>query len=127
MLPKVLAVDDEEMILDILEEILTEDRLFSVDKAKNGKDALTKATTNEYRIILLDFRMPIMSGDVFVKELRSGASKNKNTPILFVTANPEEAEPLIKDYENVSLLVKPIDMKSLAYKIREAMVASKRK
>ena len=123
MLPKILTVDDEEMILEILEEILTEDGFFTVDTAINGKIGLEKANEEEYRLILLDYRMPIMDGGQFIKELRENSGPNKNTPILLITANPEQSQPSIDQYEKIFLLVKPIDVAGLAESVSEAMMA----
>lgn len=123
MLPKILTVDDEEMILEILEEILTEDGFFTVDTAINGKIGLEKANEEEYRLILLDYRMPIMDGGQFIKELRENSGPNKNTPILLITANPEQSQPSIDKYEKIFLLVKPIDVAGLAESVRQAMMA----
>jgi len=92
MSPKLLAIDDEELILELLEEILTEDQLFQVVKQPDATKALELIKEEEFKLILLDFRMPLMNGDVFVKNLREGDSINKDTPILFITANPEQAQ-----------------------------------
>src|SRR5210317_712133 len=101
MIPKLLAVDDEILILELLEEILTEDQLFQVVKQPDAKAALELIKNEEFKLILLDFRMPSMNGDQFVKELREGDSINKNTPILFITANPEQASEVEGKFEKI--------------------------
>lgn len=123
MLPKLLAVDDEELILELLEEILTEDQLFEVVKTPDGKEALKQAEEIQFRLILLDFRMPSISGDVFVQTLREGNSINKDTPVLFITANPEQAEKVLNQYKKIFMLVKPIDITTLSTKVREAITS----
>lgn len=123
MLPKILTIDDEEMILEALEEILTEDGFFTVDTAINGEVGLEKANQDEYRLILLDYRMPVMDGGEFIKLLRENPGPNQKTPILLITATPEQAEPSMKAYEKVFLLTKPINVAGLAESVRKAMMA----
>ena len=123
MSPKLLAIDDEELILELLEEILTEDQLFQVVKQPDANKALELIKEEEFKLILLDFRMPLMNGDVFVKNLREGDSINKNTPILFITANPEQAQEVEENFEKIFVLIKPIDLTSLSTKVREAITS----
>ncbi|MDH5580698.1 MAG: response regulator [Bdellovibrionales bacterium] len=123
MIPKLLAVDDEILILELLEEILTEDQLFQVVKQPDAKAALELIKNEEFKLILLDFRMPSMNGDQFVKELREGDSINKNTPILFITANPEQASEVEGKFEKIFILIKPLDLTSLSTKVREAITS----
>jgi len=123
MSPKLLAVDDEELILELLEEILTEDQLFQVVKQPDATKALELIKEEEFKLILLDFRMPLMNGDVFVKNLREGDSINKDTPILFITANPEQAQEVEENFEKIFVLIKPIDLMSLSTKVREAITS----
>ncbi|MFZ8999837.1 MAG: response regulator [Bacteriovoracaceae bacterium] len=123
MSPKLLAIDDEELILELLEEILTEDQLFQVVKQPDATKALELIKEEEFKLILLDFRMPLMNGDVFVKNLREGDSINKDTPILFITANPEQAQEVEENFEKIFVLIKPIDLMSLSTKVREAITS----
>ncbi|MFZ8932828.1 MAG: response regulator [Bacteriovoracaceae bacterium] len=123
MSPKLLAIDDEELILELLEEILTEDQLFQVVKQPDATKALELIKKEEFKLILLDFRMPLMNGDVFVKNLREGDSINKDTPILFITANPEQAQEVEENFEKIFVLIKPIDLMSLSTKVREAITS----
>ncbi len=57
----VLVIDDEEIMRDVLESILTPDG-FRVDLAKQGEEGLAKLTEKTYDVILLDVSMPGMGG-----------------------------------------------------------------
>ncbi len=70
-LPKVweerlLVVDDEPVIVDMLVAILEDDDI--VDSASNGKDALKKLNDNHYSAIVSDVDMPVMNGIEFFKK-----------------------------------------------------------
>ncbi|MEE9217609.1 MAG: response regulator [Acidobacteriota bacterium] len=60
-LPRVLVVDDEPVIVDLMVEILTEGR-FRADTASDGLEALRKLSTGSYDAVLLDLKMPEMDG-----------------------------------------------------------------
>lgn len=81
---KILLVDDEETNLMIMQALL-EKRLHATkcDKAISGKDAIKMVKNNEYNIILMDIKMPEMSGINTVKEIRKF---NNNVPIIAYSA-----------------------------------------
>jgi PAS domain S-box-containing protein len=66
--PRVLVVDDEPVILDLMVDLLTE-RDYRVDTAGNGREALEKLSTGAYDAILLDLKMPEMDGRFFFQEI----------------------------------------------------------
>jgi nitrogen fixation negative regulator NifL len=69
---RVLVVDDEDSVRDILTELLTADR-HTVITAANGREALEKLRASPLEVVLLDRAMPGMSGDqvaAAIKELR---------------------------------------------------------
>jgi DNA-binding response OmpR family regulator len=118
---RLLAVDDQEFILDLLVDFLTEDHLFLVDQANNGLEALKHVKLYEYKLILLDYRMPLMNGSEFLENLRSTKGLNQDTPVLFITANPDDTLPLLDLYEKVFLIMKPLDANELSNKIRDVL------
>ncbi|WP_042223556.1 response regulator transcription factor [Oceanobacillus manasiensis] len=85
-LGKILIVDDEERIRRLIRMYLEREE-YEVEEADNGKDALELALTNDYDVILLDIMMPEMDGIEVCQELR----KEKNTPVMMLTAKGEEA------------------------------------
>lgn len=58
---KMLFVDDDEMIREIVEELLS-DFFADFDTAENGQEGLEKYNENEYDIIMTDITMPILDG-----------------------------------------------------------------
>jgi DNA-binding response OmpR family regulator len=65
---KILLVDDERDILDILARVLVSAG-YDVDTACNGQVALEKIALQDYDLIITNVRMPVMSGDVFYRQL----------------------------------------------------------
>ena len=65
---KILLVDDEKEITDIL-SVLLEDEDHSVEVASNGKEALTKLRSEKFDLLILDNQMPILSGEEVLDEL----------------------------------------------------------
>mmetsp|Transcript_34279 Transcript_34279/g.56562 ORF Transcript_34279/g.56562 Transcript_34279/m.56562 type:complete len:286 (+) Transcript_34279:1160-2017(+) len=56
----ILVVDDAASILKLTKLILSKE--YNVDTAENGQEAVDKALTKAYDVILMDFMMPIMDG-----------------------------------------------------------------
>ena len=66
---KVLLVDDNATLVDNLTEIL-QDAGYRVRTASDGMRALERVAEEMPRLILLDMRMPVMSGWEFAREFR---------------------------------------------------------
>ena len=85
---KILLVDDEPDILEILEYNLQQEG-YQVFKANNGKEGLTQAKTHKPHLIILDVMMPEMDGIEACEKLR-GMPELNNTVIAFLTARSED-------------------------------------
>lgn len=81
---KILVVDDEQDLLDLMEIILGAEG-YHVVKAVNGKDALDKVDRERPDLVLLDVMMPIMDGWQVLKTLKQSETF-KHIPIVMVTA-----------------------------------------
>lgn len=111
---KILIVDDEKMIRDVIKEYCLNEN-FLVDDAENGIVALNKLQTNTYDLMVLDIMMPEMDGFTMLKEL----PKNKRIPTIVLSARGEEYDKLlgfelgIDDY-----LTKPFSPNELIARIK---------
>jgi len=84
---KILLVEDNEVNLLYTRKVL-QNWNCNPDEAKNGLIALEKLKENNYDLILMDVRMPIMDGFEATKFIRANFSPPKcNTPIIALTAN----------------------------------------
>jgi len=84
---KLLLVEDNEVNILYTRKILNNWEC-TPDEAKNGLIALEKLKENDYDVILMDVRMPIMDGFEATKFIRSNFQPPKSdTPIIALTAN----------------------------------------
>lgn len=116
----VLAVDDEEDILQMVEDYLVPEG-YRVLKARNGKEALEMTESQRPHIILLDINMPIMGGFSVLDILR-GRKGISATPVVMLTAQGQthnilEAERL----HTVDYLIKPFTLEDLLTVIRRTI------
>ena len=86
----ILVVDDTDFNRDVLSRLLIQ-KGFWVDTAADGATALECATTGRYDLILLDVRMPGMSGLEALSRLRQTRSQAE-LPVIMVTAKTESAD-----------------------------------
>ena len=83
---KVLVADDQLYIQVFVERVFKKEFNFTIFKASNGVEALTRYDENKPDIIFLDVSMPQMNGFDFLKELRN-VRNDKTTPVVIMTAN----------------------------------------
>ena len=106
---KILLVDDKPENLFSLEAILESENR-EIICAQSGNEALKLALKHEFALILSDVQMPGMDGFEMVEILRSNP-KNKDIPIIFVTAISKEDKYVYQGYSEgaVDYLFKPLD------------------
>ena len=80
---RILMVEDDQFNLEIGEQILITADAF-VDTAQNGSEAINLIKKNDYDIILMDLRMPVLGGIEATKIIRN--ELKKTTPIIALTA-----------------------------------------
>ena len=116
-LVNILIVDDEPKNLTVLEAVLI-DPGYRLIRATSGDQALLALMANEFAVLVLDVRMPDMTGfelALLIKERKKTAS----VPIIFLTAYYTEAEHLVEGYGSgaVDYLHKPINPSVLRSKV----------
>lgn len=126
MSKKILIVDDEPDILDILKYVLEKEG-YKVKKARNGEEAVDKAYEEKPDLILLDIMMPKKDGIEVCRELRSNKKFN-DTIIVFLTARNEEySEVAGFDVGADDYVVKPIKPRSLVSRIKTLLLRNENK
>ncbi|MEM5948773.1 PAS domain S-box protein [Spirochaetia bacterium 38H-sp] len=109
---KVLIVDDKELNRNLLVEYL-EPTKASCILADDGTTALEEVRKNPPDIILMDIRMPSMSGDEFIKEYYKD-EKNRQVPILALTASIlKERHQYFKTLGFREVITKPVSREIL--------------
>jgi two-component system alkaline phosphatase synthesis response regulator PhoP len=91
---RILVVDDEKDIVDLLKYNLEKENEFVVITASNGKEALEFALEYKPDLVLLDIMMPEMNGFDVCKKLKSSPATS-NIPVLFLTAKENEIDEII--------------------------------
>lgn len=86
---KILIVDDEEKIREVLKVYADFDG-YATDEATDGMEAVKKCRENDYDLIIMDVMMPKLDGFSAVKEIR----KYKNIPVIMLSARTEEYDKL---------------------------------
>jgi DNA-binding response OmpR family regulator len=86
---KILIVDDEENILEIVEAYLVA-KNYQVFRAMDGEEALRKAETIRPDLIVLDLMLPDISGLEVCRRIR----KSSSVPVIMLTARTTEQDIL---------------------------------
>lgn len=110
---KILVVDDDQSIVELLNLKLTEAG-HAVVTAPDGFTGPMVASREKPDLIILDYNMPAANGAKVHERLR-GNSFTAGTPIIFLTATPiGEIITQIKDDALTRFLQKPVDFALLA-------------
>jgi two-component system OmpR family response regulator len=111
----VLVAEDDEGLRSVLERGLREHG-YAVDTTTDGEEALRYLQTYEYGVIVLDWRMPKVSGLEVVQRLRQRGS---GVPVLMLTARDEPRDRVTGlDQGADDYLVKPFDFSELLARLR---------
>ena len=87
---KILIVDDDKDIVELL-SIYVKNEGYEVERAYNGKEAITKLNTNpDIGLMILDIMMPQMDGLAVVREVR----KDSQIPVLMLSAKTDDLDKI---------------------------------
>ena len=111
---KVLVVDDEQLIRNIIIEYCHNEG-YITDESEDGLDAIEKVKTNDYDIIILDLMMPKLDGYSAYRQIKD----IKNIPTIVLSARSEEADKLLGfDLGVDDYMTKPFSPKELMARIK---------
>jgi two-component system, sensor histidine kinase and response regulator len=109
----ILLVEDNDVNQDVGKQML-QTLGYEADIAENGEIALQKIETKSYDLILMDCQMPVMDGYVASQCIRSLKGKNKDIPIIAMTANAFQQD--IEKCRNAGMndhISKPVKLETL--------------
>ena len=121
---KLLIVDDEPRIRQVVKEYASVSG-YETDEASDGMEAVEKASSNNYDLILMDIMMPYLNGIDAAEKIKS---KKEDTSILFLSAKGEEYDKLAAfgvgadDY-----VTKPFSPKELMARINAILKRNEKK
>ena len=120
---RILFVDDDRDILFTIKKSL-EDHGFIVDTFSNPLEALSSFKPDSYDLVLIDIKMPEMSGFEFYQELQKKTTHGTEIKICFITAFEIYFETLRKEFPELyggCFIRKPIKTEDLVIKIKEEL------
>jgi two-component system OmpR family response regulator len=121
--PKLLIVDDESDIREIVREVLQQH--FEIVEAQNGKEAVDLAQKILPDIILMDIMMPEMDGIAATENIR-GMIATRHIPILMLTAaNNRDSRIRAFDFGADQFIGKPFDFEELTSRLLSVMKRSR--
>lgn len=123
MSKKILLIDDDELVLQSIGRLL-ESQGYTVERARNGFEALDKAQSQDFSLVISDIRMPGMNGIEVIQRLREihALRQRKPIPEILITGYTDknvylEALKLrVTDY-----VYKPFDMTQFLELIRKRL------
>ncbi|MDH5445146.1 MAG: response regulator [Gammaproteobacteria bacterium] len=106
--PKIIVIDDVQMIRRALKTTLLKAGVTGIEEAKNGAEAIERLKEQQFDLIICDWEMPLVTGLETLRFVRKD-EKHKDTPFIMVTsvADPEKIRQAmtvgVTDY-----IVKPV-------------------
>ncbi|ESQ87311.1 histidine kinase [Asticcacaulis sp. AC460] len=119
---RILFVEDEQIVRGIAAHLLRQ-RGYDVIEACDGEEALDiiEAENGKFDLLISDVIMPGLDGPSMLKRARPMIG---NVPVMFISGYAEsEFSDLLEEEKNVSFLPKPLDIKTLAERVKEQLAA----
>ena len=119
---KILLVDDEEFLSDLILEGLQLEGDYKVERACNGQEAFEKYKVFLPDLVVMDIEMPVMDGYESSSKIKSF---DPGARILMLTGNPADsrARKTVKEGIALTILQKPVRLTDLNRTIRENLPA----
>jgi two-component system alkaline phosphatase synthesis response regulator PhoP len=115
---KILVVDDELEIRNLLSQFLTEEG-YEVILASNGEEAIELAERENPQVILLDIMMPGIDGIETCKRLKA-EEKNRFIPVIMATALWDKYTEAI-DAGAEDFVTKPFNLTELSHRVKSIL------
>ena len=115
---KVLIVDDDEVLVRLIDQVLTQQG-YEVLKAGNGQEALRLLFAHKPELVLLDVVMPKMDGWQTCSRIRDVS----DIPIIMLTGKQKAEDDIVRglDYGADDYLIKPVGNRELVARVRAAL------
>ncbi len=124
MKKKLMIIDDEPDTIELVKAIMEFEDEFEAKTYTDSRDAIKALKTYKDLpdLIILDVRMPYLSGLDFCKMIRED-EKLKNLKIVFFTASSDSDKSLLKKYNVLGYIFKPFDNEMLIKDIKKYLKA----
>lgn len=122
---RILVVDDEEVIRDLLRKVLTRQQ-HEVETVSNGRqclDLLEKHGTKYFQVVFLDLKMPVMGGE---ETLDNILQRDRSQPVVIMTGYTSFENWILLNQKNImGCLIKPFDLRDISTVIHEILGETK--
>ena len=119
MKKKIMVVDDNKVMVEMLKEYFLESKTVEVvDEAYDGLEAWNKIKENTYDCVLLDLIMPKKDGLFVLEQIKE--NKIKANIIVVTSYNEQETIRNVSEFGVRYFVLKPFDLKDLEKRIMEA-------
>ncbi len=114
---RILAVDDEPLILKGLRFSLEQDG-YIVEEALDGQSALDMIQSTQYDLVLLDVMLPVVSGTDVLRQMREFT----DTPVIMLTAKGDDMDRILGlEYGADDYMVKPFNILEVKARIKSVL------
>jgi DNA-binding response OmpR family regulator len=118
MKKSILIIEDEEIIVNLIKNRLDK-KIYNIDIALDGKEALLKIQEETYDLITLDIMLPHLDGLTLCNSIRN---KSKKTLIVMISAlDTEDFKTKAYNYGVDDYITKPFSAKELSLKIKSLL------
>ena len=123
LFPKILIVDDNKDIVELVKQILAETE-YRHAEVYDGEQAIQIAQNERPNLILLDIQLPKMSGYELIGRLKQD-KRTHDIPILIMSAFSVDMDEvdLISDETAIPMIKKPFSMNELKKAIEECLIS----
>jgi two-component system chemotaxis response regulator CheY len=83
----ILIVDDSGAVRGVVRKLLTQLGFKNIDEAPDGEAALKKISEQHFSLVISDWNMEPMSGNILLENVRAN-KKYTNLPFIMMTADP---------------------------------------
>lgn len=114
---RILIIEDEELVVDLIKGVLEHDNI-TIDNARDGEEALVKAGSTNYDLIVCDIKMPGMSGIAFydkLKELKPRLAEK----VIFITGDPSSETMDFINMTGNEYITKPFKVEKFRSRVYE--------
>ncbi len=117
---KILIVDDDKSVRDFLVRFLKIKGYECVQTAETGQDAIETVKKDNFKLILLDIKLPDMDGMDILRKIKQ---LNNNTAVIMMTGFPEEekAKQMIQEGA-YDYIIKPFDLDYLELSVLSKII-----
>lgn len=121
---RILVIEDEELVVDLIRGVLERDDM-TIDIAGDGEEALAKAVSGGYDLIVCDIKMPVMGGIAFYNKI-SIINPHIARKVIFITGDPSNETMEFLSTTGKEYITKPFKIDMFRERVCELLTTSGR-